>query len=182
VLINGASGSVGSAAVQLARHLGAEVTGVCGATNVELVRSLGADNVVDYTEEDFTRSGRTYDIIFDTVGKVSFPHCRRALKRKGIYLESAIGLGVLPHVLWTGIVGGKRARIAATGLRPADERRKDLVFLKELMETGRLKPVIDRRYPLEQVVEAHAYVDKGHKKGNVVITMGRPDEADLPSE
>ncbi|MBN1359786.1 MAG: NAD(P)-dependent alcohol dehydrogenase [Sedimentisphaerales bacterium] len=171
VVINGASGSVGTAAVQLANYFGAEVTGVCSTANLDLVRSLGADRVIDYTREDFTRNGRTFDIIFDTVGKVSFSRCKRALMGNGVFLEAAIGLAVLPQVLWTSRIGSKKAVIAATGLRPASERTKDLVFLRGLLESGQIKPVIDRRYPFEQIVEAHRYVEQGHKKGNVVITL-----------
>ncbi|MCB9076414.1 MAG: NAD(P)-dependent alcohol dehydrogenase [Anaerolineaceae bacterium] len=172
VLVNGASGSVGAAAVQLAKVFGAEVTGVCSTSNVELVKALGADKVIDYTQEDFTQSNETYDLIFDTVGKTSFARCKNTLKPKGIFLEAAInGLGILPQVLWTAMFGSKKVKIAATGLRPADERAKDLIFLKELIEAGKIKPVIDRRYPLEQIAEAHRYVDTGHKKGNVVITL-----------
>ena len=171
VLINGASGSVGAAAVQIAKYFGAEVTGVCSTTNLEMVKSLGADKVIDYTTEDFTKSGETYDIIFDTVGKTSFSNCKSSLKQTGIFLEAGIGLTILPQVLWTSMIGGKKAMIAATGLRPASERAKDLIFLNELMEAGKIKPVIDRIYPLEQIAEAHRYVDKGHKKGNVAITV-----------
>jgi NADPH:quinone reductase-like Zn-dependent oxidoreductase len=171
VLINGASGSVGTAAVQIARYFGAEVTGVCSTANLEMVRSLGANKVINYTKEDFTKTGKTYDIIFDTVGKASFSSCKSSLKQKGIFLEAGIGLGIFPHVLFTSMFGGKKARIAATGLRSPQERTKDLIILKELMEAGKIKPVIDRRYPLEQIAEAHSYVDKGHKKGNVVITI-----------
>ena len=171
VLINGASGSVGSAGVQLAKYFGAEVTGVCSTTNLELVKSLGADKVIDYTKEDFSKSHETYDIIFNTVGKTSFSRCKKVLKPKGLYLEAAIGLAILSQVLWTSIIGGKKAKIAATGLRSPRERTKDLFLLKELMEAGKIKPVIDRSYPLEQIAKAHAYVDKGHKKGNVVITV-----------
>ncbi|MCB0178580.1 MAG: NAD(P)-dependent alcohol dehydrogenase, partial [Anaerolineae bacterium] len=172
VLINGASGSVGAAAVQLAQVFGAEVTGVCSTSNVELVKSLGADKVIDYTQEDFTQSQETYDLIFDTVGKTSFARCKKTLKPNGIFLEAAInGLGLLPQVLWTAMFGSKKVKIAATGLRPEGDRRKDLVFLKELIEAGKIKPVIDRCYPLEHIAEAHRYVDTGHKKGNVVITL-----------
>ena len=173
VLIYGASGSVGTAAIQIAKYFGADVTGVCSTKNLELVKSLGAGKVIDYKKEDFTKSGQNYDIIFDTVGKISFLHCKNSLKENGIFLEAGIVMGVLIQVLWTSIFGGKKARIAATGLRPENERTKDLIFLKELLETGRIKPVIDRRYPLEQIIEAHRYVDKGHKKGNVVITVER---------
>jgi NADPH:quinone reductase-like Zn-dependent oxidoreductase len=171
VLINGASGSVGAAAVQIAKYFGAEVTGVCSTANVEMVRTLGASKVIDYTKEDFTKTGQTYDIIFDTVGKASFPRCKSSLKQNGIFLEAGIGLGIFPHVLWTSMFSGKKARIAATGLRSPQERTKDLIFLKELMEAGKIKPVIDRRYSLEQMAEAHSYVEKGHKKGNVVIAL-----------
>ena len=122
-------------------------------------------------QEDFTKSDETYDIIFDTVGKISFSRCKSSLKQKGIFLEAGIGLAILPQVLWTSMIGSKKAMIAATGLRPASERTRDLIFLKELIEAGKIKPVIDRGYPLEQIVEAHRYVDKGHKKGNVVITV-----------
>lgn len=173
VLINGASGSVGTAAVQLAKHLGAEVTGVCSTANLELVRSLGADTVIDYTAADFTRSGETYDIIFDTVGKSSFSRCRSALRPGGIYLSTVPTLSVVFHMLWTSRFGGKRAAIAFTGLRRASERAKDLLFLNGLVESGGIRPVIDRCYPLEQAAEAHRYVDTGHKKGNVVLTMTR---------
>jgi len=171
VLINGASGSIGTVAVQLAKYFGAEVTGVCSTTNLELVKSLGADKVIDYTKEDFTKSGQTYDIIFDAVGKSSFSRCKSALTQNGVYLSTALTMATLPQALWTSMIGGKKAMVAATGLRPAGERAKDLIFLKELIEGEKLKSVIDRRYPLEQIAEAHRYVDKGHKKGNVVITV-----------
>ncbi|HMQ55531.1 MAG TPA: NAD(P)-dependent alcohol dehydrogenase [Anaerolineae bacterium] len=172
VLINGASGSIGSFAVQLAKVFGADVTGVCSTANVDLVKSLGADQVIDYTQADFTQSTEAYDLIFDTVGKTSFSRCKRALKPGGIFLEAAInGLAILPVVLWTSKIGRKKARIMATGLRSADARTNDLIFIRKLIEAGRIKPVIDRRYPLAQIAEAHRYVDTGHKKGNVVITL-----------
>ena len=172
VLINGASGSVGTAAVQLAKYYGAEVTGVCSTTNLELVKSLGADKVIDYTKEDFTQSGETYDVIFDAVGKSLFTRCKSSLTQRGVYLTTVPTLVIMLQMLWTSKIGSKRAIIAFTGLRPAREKTKDLIFLKELIEAGKIKPVIDRLYPLEQIVEAHRYVDKGHKKGNVVITVG----------
>ena len=118
-----------------------------------------------------TKTGQTYDIIFDTVGKSSFSRCKSSLKQGGVYLTPVPTLALLLQMLWTSMVGGKKAMIAFTGLRPPSEKVKDLVFLKELIEAGRIKSVIDRRYPLEQIVEAHRYVDKGHKKGNVVITV-----------
>jgi len=176
VLVYGASGSVGTAAIQIAKHFGAEVTGVCSTTNLELVKNLGANTVIDYTKEDFTKTSQTYDIIFDTVGKTSFSRCKSSLNKKGIFLESGIGIGILPRVLWTSLFDGKKAKIAATGLRPPQERTKDLIILKELMEAEKIKPVIDRCFPSQQIAEAHRYVDKGHKKGNVVITMQQNDK------
>ena len=171
VLINGASGSVGAAAVQLAKYYGAEVTGVCSTANLEWVKSLGADQVIDYTREDFTENGKTYDIIFDTVGKRSFSECKGSLTDEGIYLTTVPTPVVMLPALWTSRRGSKKVKFAATGLRPAREKIKDLVFLTELIEAGKVKPVIDRCYPLEQIAEAHRYVEQGHKKGNVVITL-----------
>lgn len=171
VLIYGASGSVGTFAVQLARYFGADVSGVCSTTNVALVRSLGAAKVIDYTKEDFTKSGEMYDIIFDTVGKSSFSGCMKSLKKEGIYLQSGAPLSL--RMRWTSITSSKKIIGKAATLTT-----EDLIFLKELVEEGKIRPVIDRTYPLEQIVEAHQYVDKGHKKGNVVITVGHKDDPD----
>jgi NADPH:quinone reductase-like Zn-dependent oxidoreductase len=169
VLVNGASGSVGAAAVQIAKSFWAEVTGVCSTTNLELVRSLGADKVIDYTKEDFTKSGEIYDIIINTVmGKASFSSCKNSLKKNGIYLAVTGGIKEMIQMLWTSVVGSRKV-IFGGGL--ACERKENLLFIKELIEAGKFKAVIDKSYPLEQMVEAHRYVDKGHKKGNVLITL-----------
>jgi NADPH:quinone reductase-like Zn-dependent oxidoreductase len=162
VLIYGASGSVGTFAVQLAKYFGAEVTGVCSTTNIEMVKSLGADKIIDYTKEDFTKSSQTYDVIFDTVRKTSFSRCKNSLKQRGIYIT--VDWPVIT-ALWTSIVGSRKVVFGIA------KRIKDLTSLRELIEAGKLKSVIDRRYPLEQTAEAHRYVEKGHKKGNVVITV-----------
>jgi NADPH:quinone reductase-like Zn-dependent oxidoreductase len=172
VLINGASGSMGTAAVQIARYFGAEVTGVCSTTDLELVNSLGADHVIDYTQEDFTKTGQTWDVIFDVENKSSFSRCKGSLTQKGVYLKTFPGLTILLQMLWTSKIGSKKAKFSATGLRPVPERLSFLNELIELIEAGKLKSVIDRRYPLEQTAEAHRYVEKGHKKGNVVVTVG----------
>jgi NADPH:quinone reductase-like Zn-dependent oxidoreductase len=166
VLVNGASGSVGSAAVQLARHFGAEVTGVCGTANVDLVRSLGAHHVIDYRKEDFTASGEAYDVIVDTAGTAPFSRSRRSLKRQGRLLLVLSGLKDVIHAPWVALTSSKRV-VAG----PAAWRANDLQFLARLAEAGEYKPVIDRRFPFEQIAEAHTYVDTGHKKGNVVITL-----------
>jgi NADPH:quinone reductase-like Zn-dependent oxidoreductase len=171
VLINGASGSIGTYSVQLAKYFGAEVTGVCSTTNLELVKSLGADKVIDYTNEDFTKTGQTYDIILDAVGKSSFSRCKNSLKQRGVYLTTAPTLAFFLQMLWTSIIGSKKAMWSSTGVRPESEKTKDLLFIKELIEAGKIIPIIDRRYPLERIAEAHRYVETGHKKGNVVITV-----------
>ena len=173
VLIYGASGSVGTAAVQLARYYGADVTGVCSTANLEWVKSLGADRVIDYTQGDFTENGKTYDIIFDTVGKRSFSECKDSLTDKGIYLATVPTPAIMFQAFWTAKSSSKKVKFAATGLRSASEKIKDLVFITELIEAKKLKPAIDRVYTLEQIVEAHCYVEQGHKKGNVVITIGQ---------
>jgi NADPH:quinone reductase-like Zn-dependent oxidoreductase len=176
VLINGASGSVGSAAVQVAKYYGAEVTGVCSSANVDLVKSLGADHVIDYTTADFTSSRDAYDIIFDTVGKTTFRKCRRSLRSHGVFLEAGMNMGILGSVLLSSLFGHRKAKIAATGLRPTAERIEDLKLLRELMANGTIVPVIDRIHPLEEIADAHRYVDTGHKKGNVVIRVAREEQ------
>lgn len=170
VLINGASGAIGTVAVQLARHFGAHVTGVCSGANVEMVRALGAERVIDYTKEDFTATRETYDIIFDTVGKSSFSRSKNALKPGGVYLTTVPSAPIIPQMLWTARIGNKRAAIAFTGLRSASAKTKDLHAINELVEAGKLRAVIDRRYPFAEASEAHRYVDTGHAKGNVVLT------------
>jgi NADPH:quinone reductase-like Zn-dependent oxidoreductase len=167
VLIYGASGAVGMAAVQLAKFFGAQVTGVCSTAKLELVKSLGSDHVIDYTKEDFTQNGKTYDIIFDTSGKSPFSGCLNSLKNNGIYLR-AVHINLLPILrgLWTSMISSKKV-IGGVAI----ERKADLIFLKELIEMGKMKSVIDRRYSLEQTAEAHRYVEQGHKKGNVVIIV-----------
>lgn len=166
VLINGASGAVGTAAVQLAKHFGATVTGVCSTANVELVRSLGASHVIDYTQEDFTQNAKTYDVIVDTVGTARYARSKGSLKQKGRLLMILATLPDMLQALWWSLTSNKRV-VAG----PATVRVEDLHFLAGLAEAGEFKPVIDRRYPFEQITEAHRYVDTGHKKGNVVITL-----------
>lgn len=166
VLIYGASGSVGTAAVQLARHFGAKVTGVCSAAHGDLVKALGAETVIDYTQGDFGRNGVTYDVIFDAVGKSPFAGCMRSLKQAGIYLQAVAAPALSVRMRWTALTSSKTL-IGGTAVPKAE----DLIYLKKLMESGKIQPVIDRCYPLERMVEAHRYVDQGHKKGNVVITV-----------
>ena len=169
IVIYGASGSLGTAAVQLARHFGAHVTAVCGTDHVELVRSLGADEVVDYRKQDFTKTGQTYDAIIDAVGKYSFRRGRRSLKPGGTYIATDGGrflLETLASYLATRFVGSKRVR-TAIGRR----MKKDVLFFKELIEAGEFRAVVDRRYPMDEVVEAHRYVETWHKAGNVVLTI-----------
>lgn len=168
VLVNGASGGIGSVAVQLARfHFGAEVTGVCSTPRLELVKSLGADTVIDYTQEDFTQRSETYDLVFDILGRSSFSRCKSSLKENGRYLLASFKLRQIFQMLWTKIFGSKKVICAFV----VSEKPEDLIFFKELVEAGKIKSVIDRCYPLEQTAEAHRYVENGHKKGNVVITL-----------
>jgi len=166
ILIYGASGAIGTAGVQLARYFGADVTAVCNTKNLELVKSLGADRVIDYTQEDFTKNGQTYDVIFDAVGKHSFRRCRGSLRPGGIYLPTD-GFGNLILALVTPRLGGKKVLFQI----PPRQTKQDVLFLKELIEAGKYRPVIDRRYPLEDVVEATRYVETEQKTGNVVLTI-----------
>ncbi|MCU6712125.1 NAD(P)-dependent alcohol dehydrogenase [Paenibacillus sp. J5C_2022] len=171
LLILGASGAVGTAAVQLGKYFEAEVTGVCSTANIELVKKLGADQVIDYTKEDFTKSGGHYDIIFDAVGKSTFSHCKRSLSENGVYLTTVPSPANILPLAWTSLVGKKKAKFMATGLRSNSKKTIDLIFMNERIETGAFTAVIDRYFPLEQIAEAHRYVEQGHKKGNVVITL-----------
>lgn len=167
LLIIGASGAIGSAGVQLAKHFGATVTGVCSGANAELVKSLGADKVIDYTREDFTKDVKTYDLIFDVVGGTTFDRCQNSLKSNGVFLQNIMELTDIVRVLWTAIASRKKIKggVAINNL-------KRMSFIAELATAGKLRPVIDRKYPLQQTSEAFKYVEQGHKKGNVVITVG----------
>ncbi|PFH91038.1 NAD(P)-dependent alcohol dehydrogenase [Bacillus sp. AFS088145] len=167
VLIYGASGSVGTYAIQLAKYFGTEVTALCSTSNLELVRVLGANEVIDYTNEDLAKSKKTFDIIFDTVGKSSFSNCKRLLNKDGVYLLSAVWkLSVYFQAIWSNLISNKKAILGV-----ANMNNEDLNYIKALIEADKLKAVIDRHYPLDQIVEAHRYVEKGHKKGNVVINI-----------
>jgi NADPH:quinone reductase-like Zn-dependent oxidoreductase len=167
VLIFGASGGVGGYAVQLAKHhFGADVTGVCSTSKMAYVKSLGADQVIDYTKEDFTQNGQVYDVIFDTVGKTSVSRTKRSLKENGWYLLATFGLPMLVQLLWLSKTSNLNLEFGTLA-----EKNGDMVFIKELVEAKVIKPIIDKSYPLEQAAEAHRYVETGHKKGNVVITV-----------
>ena len=166
ILIIGASGSIGSAGVQLAKQFGATVTAVCSGANVDMVKSLGADRAIDYTKEDFTARTDTYNVIFDIVGATSFRRCRHALKPHGVFLQNIMGLAGLVGILWTSIAGGKKLKGGV-----AMENPTRMSFIADLVAAGKLKPVVDRSFPLENIAEAFRYVEQGHKKGNVVITV-----------
>jgi NADPH:quinone reductase-like Zn-dependent oxidoreductase len=167
VLINGASGGIGSAAVQLAKnHFGAEVTGVCSTPRLDFVKALGADHVIDYTKEDFTHSGETYDLIFDILGKSSFSRVKNSLKPNGRYLLASFKMRQLVQMLWTSVAGNQKVICAI-----APGSTEDLISVKELIEAGKIKAIVDKRYPLEQAAAAHKYVEDGLKKGHVVITL-----------
>ena len=175
VLINGASGSLGTAAVQLAKYYGAHVTGVCSLSNDSLVRSLGADQVIDYAKVDFTKTNLAWAIIYDTVGKSSFSMCKSALTPNGIYLSPVLD-GTLCSMFWTSMFGKKKAKFSATGVLPKAVLKQLLFEVRNLIKTGKLDIVIDRRYRLDRIVEAHQYVEGGHKKGNVVLEGYVPDQ------
>jgi NADPH:quinone reductase-like Zn-dependent oxidoreductase len=166
VLIFGAGGSIGTFAIQLAKYFGGEVTGVDSTGKLEILRTIGADRVIDYTQEDFTKSGETYDVIIDVIGKSTFSGSVRSLKQNGRYLLANPGLSQLVRGRWTTLTSSKKVILGS-----AIQKTEDLIFLKKLIEAGKIKPVIDRRYPLDQTAEAHRYVDTGQKKGNVVITV-----------
>ncbi|WP_420644466.1 NAD(P)-dependent alcohol dehydrogenase [Candidatus Leptofilum sp.] len=166
MLINGASGSIGAAAVQLAKHFGAEVTGICGTPRLSFVRELGADHVIDYTQNDFTQNGKQYDLIFDILGKQSFAAVKGSLTANGRYLLASFKTKQLRQMVWTSIMGGKKVICALSS-----ESRENLLTLKELIEAGAYKAIIDRRFPLAETAVAHQYVETGHKQGPVVITM-----------
>lgn len=175
VLVYGASGAVGTAAVQLAKHFGAEVTGVCSTRNVELVRSLGADKVIDYTKENISEAGEVYDVFFDTVGKTSLAQIEGSLGRNGRYLVTVFGARALLQMLWTSLAGGRRVMGGASNFKWTGA---DLELLRELIEAGRLRSVVDRCYPLAEASAAHRYVEEGRKRGNVVLTSFKgADEA-----
>jgi NADPH:quinone reductase-like Zn-dependent oxidoreductase len=171
VLINGAGGSIGTFGVQLANYFGAEVTAVDSTAKLDMLRSIGADQVIDYTREDFTKSGETYDVIFDVVGKSPFSGSIKSLKQNGRYLIANPRLSLLFRGLWTSMTSSKKVILGA-----ANQKAEDLIFLRELIEAGKIKSVIGRRYPLEEIVEAHRYVESGQKKGNLVITVAQNDK------
>ena len=166
VLITGASGSVGTYAVQIAKYYGAEVTAVCRTDKIELVKSLGADKIIDYTKDDFTKNGESYDVIFEVAGKTPFSDCIKSLTKTGTLLHAVAVPAVTIQMKWESITTGRKM----VGGGP-ENNSEDLIFLRELIESGKLKPIIDRSYPMEQIVEAHKYVGSGNKKGNVVVAI-----------
>lgn len=172
VLINGASGSLGTAAVQIARELGAHVTGVCSTSNVDLVKSLGADDVIDYITADFTKSGQAWDVIYDTVGKSSFSECKPVLTERGVYVSPVLKLSLALQMMLFGKSKGKKARFSATGLKAVPELRGLMTELLKMIAENKVTVVIDKRFPLEEATQAHAYIDGGHKKGSVVLISG----------
>jgi NADPH:quinone reductase-like Zn-dependent oxidoreductase len=171
VLINGASGSLGTSAVQIAKYLGAEVTAVCSYKNAGLVKSLGADEVIDYTKEDFTQRNAQFDFVYDTIGKSSFAQCKRILTENGVYLSPVIKFSLMLEMLKTSLFGKKKARFEATGAKSEEKLRGMLAEVLKMHQAGKLKTIIDRQFPLEKLAEAHHYIDAGHKKGNIVIVI-----------
>lgn len=176
ILINGASGSLGTAAVQIAKYMGAEVTAVCSTRNTGLVKSMGADYVIDYTKKDFTKKGEIYDIVYDTIGKSSYPECRKILSTSGIYMSPVLSFSLLLQMMWTSFFRRNKAKFSATGLLKDEELHNLLAQLLEMIREGKIKPYIDRQYPLEKVAEAHRYIATGHKKGNLVIILQSEDQ------
>ena len=170
ILINGASGSLGTAAIQIAKILDVSVTAVCSDANLELVRSLGADEVIDYNKLDFTQQKQKYDVVFDTIGGRSFSQCKKILKKNGHYISPVLSLGLLMQMIKTSMIGNKKAKFSATGMLPVPKLRLLMGELLEYIEQGVLKTIIERHYPLEKIVEAHRHIELGHKKGNIVIT------------
>lgn len=171
VLINGASGSLGVAAVQIAKYMGAEVTGVCSTKNIELVKSIGADHVIDYKKEDFTQSEQQYDVIYDTVGKSCFAKAQKVLTKTGVFMSPVLSFKILLPMLTNKLRNGKRAKFDATGLKPIDTIKKMMGALQEIMKDGKYNHVIERRYAMEQVVDAHRYIDSGRKRGCIVMSI-----------
>jgi NADPH:quinone reductase-like Zn-dependent oxidoreductase len=176
ILINGASGGIGSAAVQIAKHLGADVTAVCGGPRLEFVRALGADRAIDYAERDFARNGETYDVIFDILGQAPFSRCRHSLKPRGLLLHASFKMRHLLAMIRTALSGGRRVVCAI-----APGSLKDLLAVKELVEAGKIKAIVDRRFPMEQAAEAHRYVEAGRRRGSVVISMTPGADASGPA-
>jgi NADPH:quinone reductase-like Zn-dependent oxidoreductase len=171
VLINGASGSLGTAAIQLAKIIGADVTGVCSGANTALVNSLGADDVIDYAKEDFTKNDIQYDVIYDTVGKLSYSQCAGSLTKKGVFVSPVLSFSLLKHALWTAMFSRKKAKFSATGVLPILILREMLVKLVGFIENGELKSVMDKRFTLSEIADAHRYVETGHKVGNVTLKL-----------
>lgn len=171
ILVNGASGSLGTAAIQLAKYFGAEVTGVTSTANAGLVKSLGADHVIDYKKQDFTKANLKYDVIYDTVGKSPFGKAKKVLTERGVYISPVLNFSLLLKMVWTSVFGRRKAKFAASGLKSDDELRGLLSELVNIFSEGKLKTVIDRQFPLEKVASAHTYIDGGHKKGNVVVMV-----------
>ena len=168
MLIYGASGSVGTAAIQLAKYFGANVTGVCSTKNIELVKSIGADHVIDYTKQDFAKGNKNYDIIFDTVGKTSMKECLNLLRPRGKYLLTEFGFSHILSTIYTSLFKSKKVIVASSNFY---WKKEDLIFLREIANKGHFKPVIDKVFPLEEIVEAHKYVESGYKVGNVAILV-----------